>query len=120
MGYITAKMYSESCKGRRVNDDLKVMVERAAEAIDSVMLNTFEDLSKENALVQKAVQKATAAQVDFIEANGGLAAIDELPTVSVSLGKFSVSAPQNSLTGIGISPRAIAILERAGLLYRGL
>jgi len=69
--------------------------------------------------VKSLVEKAVSAQVEFINANGGLDYFSD-DTNSISLGSFSFSKTNNAGKSRPLLCRqAEMYLEQAGLMYRG-
>ena len=120
MGYITGDYYTNIYKGEAVNDNLATLIERASDIIQSSTMYRIRQLEEFPPFIQEQIMKATAAQVEFIDGNGGLAGLNEKGGQSTSLGKFSITSSAIENAANGISPRSIAYLEPTGLLYRGL
>ena len=116
MGYITESYYNDTYKGEATTGDLAALIERASDVIDTITNYKIPDISEiSSEFIKNQIMKATAAEVEYMDRNGGL---DDDNSDSVSLGKFSY----NSSTGgkSNISKQAISYLEPTGYLYRGL
>ena len=114
--------YTDVYKGAEVYDDLGVLLDRASDMVRQSTLCPLDNLSRFPTFVQENVKKAVCAQVEYINANGGLDWINSSGTSSVTIGKFSMSGGSsggNSSAKQIISPNMLAYLEQAGLLYRG-
>lgn len=114
--------YTDVYKGAEVYDDLGVLLDRASDMVRQSTLCPLDNLSRLPTFVQENVKKAVCAQVEYINANGGLDWINSSGASSVTIGKFSMSSGSSGGNGSAkqiISPNMLAYLEQAGLLYRG-
>lgn len=91
MAYIDADYYNNEYKGTPVSDTtlLDRLINRASDQIDHIINYKLEgvDFDKLAPFIKKQVQKATAAQVEFLAINGETSA-----TVSEGGGGFSVGS----------------------------
>lgn len=132
MAYITPDYYKNDYMGAAApsDEDLNRYIKRASDIIDEVTNyrlygNKFEEMPD---IIKDIVRKATAAQVEFYVVKGGDSSVnagtDDM--TSVSVGSFSYSggsggADSNSGRDAGrISPAALSLLSKTGLLYRGV
>lgn len=126
MGYINEDYYTNDYGGTEVSDDIDTLIERASEIIDIITGNGiarcggFELLPSD--FIKARVKLATAAQVDYLDRNGGLSSLDSSTPVQMTLGGFSYmngsgTSERNSMP---ISPLAVSHLEATGLIYRGV
>lgn len=107
------------------NDALNVLLSRASDVVNSnIYLTglTVETIPEE---LRTAVYKAVCAQADYIEYNGGVAAMsDNGDMSSVSLGKFSYSGGtqggSSAKSATQLCVQAEDYLRPTGLLYRGV
>lgn len=113
--------YTDVYKGVEVYDDLDVLLDRASDMVRQSTLCPLDNLSRLPTFVQENVKKAVCAQVEYINANGGLDWINSSGTSSVTIGKFSMSGSSGGNSSVKqiVSPNMLAYLEQAGLLYRG-
>lgn len=123
--YIDIEYYRIEYMGTEIDDNqqLERYIKRASDIIDQVTHYKIKDFDELHPFIQKQVKKATAAQVEFFELEGGV----EIATIgdtlnNVSAGKFSYgkgnvqNAPHNSKI---VSPAVINYLRATGLLYTG-
>ncbi|PEE42795.1 hypothetical protein [Bacillus pseudomycoides] len=129
MAYIDVDYYNNEYKGTPVADGwlLGRLIARASDQIDHIINYKLEgvDFDKLAPFIKKQVQKATAAQVEFLAINGETSA-----TVSEGGGGFSVgSYSENGMSaGAAEAPSyydryAITVvdyLKPTGLLYTGV
>jgi hypothetical protein len=102
--------------------------ERASDVIDIITFNRIilaGGLSTYEAATQAAVKKAVCAQVQYMQANGGIDTVIGMSgsdIQSCSVGKFSYTRRQSgqAVGGIPVSPLIQTYLLTTGLLYRGL
>ncbi len=121
MAFADEKYYREIYKGAEVGDDLSVLLERASDMVQAQVLYRLDDLEKLPSFMKENIKKATCAQVEFINANGGLEWFGSGNYGGFTIGKFSMSGSSGA-SGKGsqsFSGTALAYLEAAGLLYRG-
>ena len=123
MGYITEEYYNEVYKGTPVDEsELSVLIERASEIIDSMAVYSI-DMDKLPEFACELVRRAVAAEVEYLDENGGVSALSGGNIAQATLGKFSYSRGTSgafSVSGMPVAPMSISLLEKAGLLKRGL
>lgn len=106
--------------------ELSLLMRRASDVIDILTMHKIGGRAGFNSLprhLQKAIQKATAAQVETMYYAGGLDTVTGAQPQSVTVGKFSYSAAGTAgetVGGIPLSPLARGYLAPTGLLYRGI
>jgi hypothetical protein len=129
MPYIDVDYYNKEYKGTLVSDAalLERLITRASDQIDHIINYKLEgvDFDKLAPFIKKQVQKATAAQVEFLAINGETSA-----TVSEGGGGLSVGAYSESGTSAGdngtsnfYAQYAISVtkfLRPTNLLYTGV
>lgn len=104
--------------------DIDRLIEEAEELIDYYTLSKarfyFERSETEDPELYAGVRNAVASQVIWaMEIRGS--ELDKLSGVnSFSIGSFSVSFEQGKAAVKLLSPRTLRILQRLGLLYRGV
>lgn len=120
---VTQYFYDNDFHGESVDaTDFPMLLNRACEIIEE---QTMYRLNEQTYVamcsdMQKRIQKAICAQIEYIDANGGSEFDNDTGLASAGLGKFSYSASTSSGGSIPrCSPRAIRILVPTGLLYRG-
>lgn len=120
MSYIDEDYYLNTFKGETSNEDLSLIISRASDMVDILTMYKIKDINSVDAFTKNQVQKATAAQTEFIIKNGGLANLDVASSSeSVTVGKFSYSN-SNANSKERYSATALEYLFPTGLLYRGL
>lgn len=122
MPYVDYEYYKNNYLGGLVDEtDFPKLSLRASEMIENICSYKIGSLELKSPFIQDKIRKATCAQIDFIEINGGIDFLDEVNTSSVTLGKFSFSGPSNEFEGNSkISNRVYEYLWPTGLLYRGM
>lgn len=123
MPYIDYQFYTDEFQGVSLSEDVfSSLVGRASDMIDQVTNYKIESIGFDNLYpaFQQRVKKATAAQVEYLHVNGGMATIQSSVT-DVSIGKFSYDSLAASKTpDKTISDNAMAYLRGTRLLYRGV
>ncbi len=117
--YIDKAFYDTTYKGESVAEaDFPTLVERASAIIDELSFYRIgENLASLATYQQNMVKMATAAQVEYLQINGGAGILNEAQGSGASLGKYS----EGSGTKISfVSTSAISYLAPTGLMYRGL
>lgn len=117
-----AAYYTDVYKGAEVYDDLDVLLDRASDTVRQHTIYRLDDISKLPEFMQENIKKAVCAQVEYINANGGLDWLNSNGAATVSIGKFSMSGGSSggaSAANNMASPTMLAYLEAVGLLYRG-
>lgn len=113
-----AAYYTDVYKGTEVYDDLDVLLDRASDIVRHNTLYRLDDISKLPSFMQDNIKRAVCAQVEYINANGGLEWLNSNGAASFSVGKFSMSGGGTSSQQTA-SPAMLAYLEAVGLIYRG-
>ncbi len=130
MAYITAEYYKDTFKGVEIADDeLTRLVQAASDAIDMAAVLPIK-------VVTENVMRATAYEVECLFQYGGIDAIhgfssvgngaggnERLGDYSVGGGAASSAGGESAFTvvnGIPISPFAIELLRKDGLMRRWL
>lgn len=126
MNYITASYYSDTFHGTEIpSSDFNRLAEAASETIYSVCLVKPSACETRNAEFKKAV----CYQTEMLYQQGGIDAITGFSAASAaggseSLGDYSVSsgsagkAVATAEGGVPVSPLALQILKRLGLMSR--
>ncbi|MCT8138640.1 hypothetical protein H1D32_13350 [Anaerobacillus sp. CMMVII] len=124
--YIDNEYYRSEYMGVEIDDNNQLLryIKRASDIIDQVTNYKIKDFNELHPFIQEQVKKATAAQVEFFELEGG----PEMATIgntlnNVSLGKFSYgkgTVPSNNQNSNIISTTVINYLKPTGLLYSGV
>lgn len=126
MAYLTKEFYDNTFHGEPIADDEFVrLAEAASDVIDAVInVPVTDDTDKEG------LARATAYQVEYIKQQGGISAVtgaaESQKVVTEKLEDYSYTeartdaASQSMLTigGIPVSPLAVAILRKLGLMAR--
>ena len=124
MGYITEDYYNNDYKGAPVDEEeLPRLIERASEVVDGMVLRSI-DMEKLPEFACVLLRRAVAAEVEYLDENGGTAALSSGAVGQASLGKFSYSRSAAGTfvngSGVPVAPMCITNLEKAGFLTRGL
>lgn len=123
MGYITEEYYNEVYKGTPVDEsELPRLIERASEVIDGMVVYGI-DMDKLPEFACELVRRAVAAEVEYLDENGGVSVLSGCTFSQATLGKFSYSRGTSgafSVSGVPVAPMSVSLLEKAGLLKRGL
>lgn len=122
--YVDEKFYLDEFKGEPVDStDFPILESRAAEIIEELTMYRVNEVSMTNLPTNtiKAVKKAVCAQIEYLDANGGIDIDSGNAIQSGSVGKFSFTKGGNNTGEVQsiYSPRAKRILYPTGLLYRG-
>ena len=115
--YITAEYYRDVYHGEAPEDELPALIERAEDIIGGMFFRE-PDISALSERQAELLRKAVAAQVDYLDELGGVSAASSERFAQATLGKFSYSG--GSRNGLNVCPLSVSLLERAGLLGRGL
>lgn len=130
MPYITADYYNNQFHGKQIGDseELTRLIDAASEAIDLAAVNPI-------VTVTENVMRATAYEVECLHEQGGLSALHGFSAAGNAggterLGEYSVSRGNGTsesagaafilINGIPISPLAINLLRKDGLMNRCL
>ena len=126
MAYLTIDYYLDTFGGEVADEALfNRLATAASDIIDAIATQPITDVVDKDLLA-----KATAYQVEYIEAQGGIAALtgcaDSQRAVTEKLDDYSITEAQTSeagsnqlsLNGIPISPMTVSILRRMGLMSR--
>ncbi len=109
--------YKNEWRGELDEAELPALLSRAEIIVNNAVMLSGAAVETAPEALRKPLYSAVCAQADYIAVNGGVSALSESGG-SFSLGKFSYSVGGASLCGL--CPQASAILETAGLLYRGV
>lgn len=124
MPYIDFDYYTNTYLGSPVDEDsFPRLAQRASEVVDSVTQYRIKDIDKLPTFVQDQVKKATAAQVEFYQVNGGYESLIEEDFSNVRLGNFNYggnSTAPSPKQSDDCSRKVFDFLEPTGLLYRGV
>lgn len=124
MPYVDEKYYYGEFNGDPADDaDFPSLLERASEIVEEMCMYRIqpERMETYGSFIQDRIKRAVCAQIEYLDANGGIDLDNGAGIQSASLGKFSYtsgSAGETSRQSI-YSPRALRILAPTGLLYRG-
>lgn len=124
MAYIDLDYYKNTYKGADPQDDdeLQKLIDRSIEIIDMITRNRIEDFDNLNALIQAPIQKATAAQTEFLVLNGeNYNDSGEINTAKIGSFSYSknMSKASNSMKD-SIAPMAYTYLSKTGYTYGGV
>ena len=134
MAYITKSDFNGYTDTEITETEFTILAERASDVIDIITQHRIEEAGGFNTLSasqKAAVVKAVCAEVETLNAQGGVSALTgnaDATAGFVSLGKFSISGGSGSngsgglllINGIPVSPLVTGYLMRTGLAYRGL
>lgn len=122
---LTYEYYSKEFMGEPVSEsDFPSLLKRAEEIVEEMTvyrLNPTSFLAMPS-WIQTKVRDAICAEVEYLDANGGVDMDNSSDLQSASLGKFSYTRATTSTGGVQqsiYSPRAQRILAPTGLLYQG-
>lgn len=120
MSYITADEYLEFT-GVNAPDEFRALSDIASDQINALCgWKIRGSLDGLNDFSQTQVKRAVCAQVQWIDEHGGLSSLASGDADSMTLGKFSYSAPAGGAEttgGVSYSPLAAMYLAPTGLLY---
>lgn len=120
MAFITAEYYRDVYHGEAPEDELPALIERAEDIIGGMFFRE-PDISTLSERRAELLRKAVAAQVDYLDELGGVSAASSGMLSQATLGKFSYSGGTSGGSGgLNVCPLSVSLLERAGLLGRGL
>lgn len=125
MSYIDKDRYS-LYSGEDPPEDFDQLADLADQAVDRVTLYQLRgrDISALPQLVQVDIMRAAALQIQYLNNQGGIAAINDGSTQSMALGKFSYSGDVGNGTSGGgtawISPILPDMLAFVCAYLRGL
>lgn len=126
MAYITAEYYNQTFHGETIeSSELTRLLDAASDAIDMAVVTPITTVSDN-------VKRATAYEVECLFEQGGISALHGFSAAGSAggtehLGDYSVShgsaaggdtAPYPVINGIPISPIAISLLRKDGLMNR--
>lgn len=122
---VTAEYYTQNWGGWTDTEELTAALSRAEIIVDREIFPSGYTVATAPEVWRTAAQNAVCAQAEFILENGGVPALSETTDGgSVTLGKFSYSGGSSGTTGgsavNSLCSQALALLEPAGLLYRGV
>lgn len=126
MTYIDSSFYTNTFKGQEIPGD---EFDRLAEAASEAIYAACRMKPDENMVTTEDFKKAVCYEVELLYEQGGLDAITGLSVAaggsdSESLGDYSVTASKSRrgvatlAGGISVSPVALQILKRLGLMSR--
>lgn len=124
MAYIDIDYYKNTYKGADPGDDilLQKLIDRSIDLIDMITRNRIVDFDNLNALIQAPIQKATAAQTEFLVLNDeSYNDSGEINTAKV--GSFSYSKNTSKSSNAmkdSIAPMVYTYLSKTGLTYGGV
>lgn len=125
MGYITTEYYKDVHHGSAPDSEIAELIERASDIIGGMMFRE-PDISALTEQQLSLFRRAVAVEVDYLDDLGGAAAaVSSVALSQATLGKFSYSRGGTSgggrgYNGVNVCPLAVSLLEKAGLLGRGL
>lgn len=120
MAYITPQDYYEFAGSDDVCGYI-ALAERASDQID--MLTGYKlrgDLSGLSEWVQRQVNRAVCAQLQYLDAHGGMDAFASDGLASATLGRYSFTAGSSASGMPPIAPLALQYLTPTGLLFTGM
>ena len=124
MAYIDLSFYLDFTGVPIEGDAFSVLAERASDMIDQLTNDAIQSLEFEvlHSRIKEKIQKATAAQVEFLYMNGGVESMHGSNDVSsVSIGNFSYSNGSGAESSKkAVSPVVLEYLKGTGFLYRGV
>lgn len=125
MEYIDYLYYTNTFKGVPITVDVfDSLVGRASMQINQMAGGKIESVGFDKLPVkwQEAVKMATAAQVEYLDMNGGIQGIYSTEgNGSTRIGKFSYSeGSKTRMGGIDTSNMVLGYLKGTGLLFRGV
>lgn len=116
--------YKNEWSGCCSDEELPALLLRAEMIVNNAVMMSGVTVETAPEALRKTLYSAVCAQADYIGENGGISALSESCSGgSVSLGKFSYSGGGSEGGGASLCalcPQAFAILETAGLLYKGV
>lgn len=116
--------YKNEWGGGCSGEKLPALLLRAEMIVNNAVMMSGVTVETAPEALKKPLYSAVCAQADYISENGGISALSESSSGgSVSLGKFSYSGGGSEGDGASLCalcPQSSAILETAGLLYRGV
>lgn len=120
MAFITAEYYRDVYHGEAPEDELPALIERAEDIIGGMFFRE-PDISTLSERQAELLRKAVAAEVDYLDELGGVSVASSGMLSQATLGKFSYSGGASGGSGgLNVCPLSVSLLERAGLLGRGL
>lgn len=128
MAYIDKQYYDDVYQGIEIDEQsFSRLAESASEIVDEITsykLKTNLPYDKLNAFFKEQIQKATAAQVEYMSLQGEGVEHGDSDISSVTIGKFNYSEGQNptrlTREQLRSSPAVIGYLKPTGLLYSGI
>lgn len=123
--YIDVEYYEKDYMGIEVDsEELPRYIKRASDVIDQVTQYKINHIGFDNLspFVQEQVKKATAAQVEFFEIEGGTEVSSGLSAQRAGIGNFNYTEPSSGSESENRTVSALVIehLKITGLLYSGL
>ncbi len=125
MGFITSDYYFGAYGGAETADDIDTLIDRAGEIIDILTggkITGAGGIEKLPDYAAERVKCAVAAEVDYLDRNGGLSSLDSSTPVQMTLGRFSYmnGAGTSERRSFPVSAMAEGFLELSGLLSRNI
>jgi len=124
MAYIDLDYYKNTYMGADPDDDilLQKLIDRSIDIIDDITRHRIVDFDNLNPLIQELIQKATAAQTEFLVLNGeGYNDSGEVKTAKIGSLSYSkdMSRKSNPMSD-SIAPMVYTYLSKTGLTYGGV
>lgn len=104
-------------------DELNAVLRRAEAVVDGAIFLSGITVRSAPECFRDRLETAVCAQAEYILENGGISALSEDNSGSVSLGKYSYSGSSGGGAGgsaCALCPQAVSLLECTGLLYKGV
>ena len=104
------------------DEELTALLSRAEIIVNNAVMMSGVTVETAPETLKNPLYSAVCAQADYIGENGGISALSEDNSGSVSLGKFSYSGSSGGACGsaCALCPQAVSLLECTGLLYKGV
>lgn len=124
MSYIDLDYYKNTYGGADPGDDIELqkLIDRSCDIIDMITRNRIVDFDNLDTLIQECIQKATAAQTEFLVLNGeNYNDSGDIKTAKVGTFSYTMdmSKRSNSMAD-SIAPMARTYLDKTGYLYGGV
>lgn len=122
--YIDYAFYTNTFEGSPVDEaTFGSLVERASDMVDIATNYKIERIGFENLheRIKLRVQKATAAQLEYMAVNGGILSLQSDGITNASLGRYSYTEDSsNNSKSKTICDLSKSYLKATGLLYGGV
>jgi hypothetical protein len=122
MPYVDYAFYTQTFKGTSITQEqFDSLAERASDVIDMVTSYILHgvEFTRFAQLIQTNVKKAVAAQIEYMNMQGGELSVHGGSPSSVNIGNFSYQEGAGNEQQI-VSPMVIQYLRPTGLLYKGV